>query len=378
MSVDTSHYRRPLPAEHVAFSSDEGRRLFREALAAGGMEAWFPLSEQLHTQSDPAFCGLGSLVVVLNALGIDPQRRWKGSWRWFGEELLDCCWSHERVRAEGLTLEQVQCLATCNGARATLVRPETPDVLRADLREVSGRSDAGFLIAAYDRATLGQTGTGHFSPLGGFHAVEDRALILDVARFKYPPHWVPVTRLWTAMQPLDPSTGRARGYLRLTRDERAPGAFRLRSERDVAGLLGELAAPVAPLRSGATPLDALAALLRRIPAGLEVVGADDGPWPELDETPLAAALREAWARDPDLPHAGGSAAAAALLALAWPDADVEALGATALLAPWRDRAAWTPRVCAEAGRIRDWLAAAESLFARQGALAPGSLSVAAR
>lgn len=41
--------------------------------------------------SEPAYCGLGTLAMVLNALAIDPQRIWKGPWRWFSEELLDCC-----------------------------------------------------------------------------------------------------------------------------------------------------------------------------------------------------------------------------------------------------------------------------------------------
>ena len=116
--ADPSHpgfYRRPLPAELVAFSSDEGKGLFREALAAGGMEGYFRLSEQLHTQADPAFCGLSTLVVVLNALAVDPGRIWKGSWRWFGEEMLDCCVPLDRVRAQGLTFGQLSCLARCNG-----------------------------------------------------------------------------------------------------------------------------------------------------------------------------------------------------------------------------------------------------------------------
>lgn len=52
----TTFYRRPLPPDLIAFSSPEGRALFREALADGGMEAFFPLSEHFHTQSDPAFC----------------------------------------------------------------------------------------------------------------------------------------------------------------------------------------------------------------------------------------------------------------------------------------------------------------------------------
>lgn len=37
-------------------------------------------------------------------------------------------------------------------------------------------------------------------------------LILDVARFKYPPHWVPLTLLWEAMDSTDEATKLKRGY----------------------------------------------------------------------------------------------------------------------------------------------------------------------
>ena len=56
-----------------------------------------------------------------------------------------------------------------------------------------------------------QTGSGHFSPIGGYHAGRDMVLILDVARFKYPPHWVPLTLLWDAMSTIDNATGQQRG-----------------------------------------------------------------------------------------------------------------------------------------------------------------------
>jgi len=36
-------------------------------------------------------------------------------------------------------------------------------------------------------------------------------LVLDVARFKYPPHWVPLTLLWEAMSTIDQATGLRRG-----------------------------------------------------------------------------------------------------------------------------------------------------------------------
>src|SRR2546430_12844658 len=89
-------YRRPLPSDAIAFSSPEGRQIFVEALETEGLNGYFRLAEQFHTQSDPAFCGLGSLVVALNALAIDPERLWKGPWRWF-----DC----QSIRSEEHTSE---------------------------------------------------------------------------------------------------------------------------------------------------------------------------------------------------------------------------------------------------------------------------------
>jgi glutathione gamma-glutamylcysteinyltransferase len=208
-------YRRPLPGELIAFSSTEGRAVFREALAAGGMDGYFPLAEQFHTQADPAFCGLGSLVVALNALGIDPGRLWKGPWRWFAEDLLDCCLPLERVRERGITLDELACLARCNGATVALTRASNVglDAWRHALQSAASASTV--LVVAYDRQTLGQTGSGHFSPIGGYHAARDLALVLDVARFKYPPHWTTAELLYRAMLPHDSATGRSRGWLSL-------------------------------------------------------------------------------------------------------------------------------------------------------------------
>ena len=72
------------------------------------------------------------------------------------------------------------------------------------------------LIVSYSRRTFLQTGDGHFSPIGGYHQALDLVLILDVARFKYPPHWVPLPMLYEAMSHLDPVTGLPRGYLLVT------------------------------------------------------------------------------------------------------------------------------------------------------------------
>ena len=63
-------------------------------------------------------------------------------------------------------------------------------------------------------------GDGHFSPLGGYHELEDMVLILDTARFKYPPHWVPLAQLYQAMASVDAVTGKARGFIKLAADDR--------------------------------------------------------------------------------------------------------------------------------------------------------------
>lgn len=214
--AENTLYRRALPDNAIAFSSAEGRRVFGEALEAGGMDGYFPLAEQFHTQSEPAYCGLGSLVVALNALAIDPGRLWKGSWRWFGEEMLDCCVPLEEIRRRGLEMDELACLARCNGARVDAVRADPTNLaeLRKALLDTSRGN--GVLLASYDRSVLGQTGSGHFSPIGGYHAARDLVLILDVARFKYPPHWVSAEQLWRAMQTVDPATSKPRGWLRLT------------------------------------------------------------------------------------------------------------------------------------------------------------------
>lgn len=255
--IDTTLYRRPLPADTVGFSSPEGRRLFAEALAAGGLDGYFPLAEQFHTQQDPAFCGLGSLVMALNALAIDPGRLWKGPWRWFGEELLDCCVPLPRVRERGVDLDELACLARCNGAEVRLERATdaSEPTFRAALAEMA--KGTSVLIASYDRSTLGQTGSGHFSPVAGLHAERDLVLILDVARFKYPPHWIPAERLWRAMQPVDPSTGAPRGWLLLrARKQGLSLGYSFRSKEDSwHTIASRLRAATEPLAAGATVED---------------------------------------------------------------------------------------------------------------------------
>ncbi|GAX75692.1 hypothetical protein CEUSTIGMA_g3135.t1 [Chlamydomonas eustigma] len=211
-------YKRHLPSPPaIAFSSPQGRQIFQEALMGGTLGGFFKLMEQFSMQDEPAFCGLTSLTMVLNALSIDPRRTWKGSWRWFHEAMLDCCRPLESVKEDGITLAQAACLARCNGARVDMMRHGTfsEAEFRQQVMDVC-RSGEEHLVVSYARRAFSQTGDGHFSPVGGYHEGQDLVLILDVARFKYPPHWVPLPLLYEAMSHIDPTTGLPRGYMLLS------------------------------------------------------------------------------------------------------------------------------------------------------------------
>lgn len=220
-----SFYRRSLPPFLTAFNSPEGRSLFREAMDRGHVENYFDLVGNFTSQNEPAYCGLGTLAMILNSLEVDPGRTWKGVWRWYSDEMLECCSPLDVVKEKGLTFEQFSCLATCHGllteafrhssaARSNIDKIGSLDQFRADLLK-SATTPGMHLVVSFDRGTLGQTGHGHFSPIGAVHLQSDRALVLDVARFKYPSYWAPIEKLWQAMEPIDPDTNLPRGYFKL-------------------------------------------------------------------------------------------------------------------------------------------------------------------
>lgn len=59
------------------------------------------------------------------------------------------------------------------------------------------------VIVNYDRDTVNQVGGGHWSPLGSYSEKEDAFLVLDVAKYKYTPAWIPIERLFDGMATWD-------------------------------------------------------------------------------------------------------------------------------------------------------------------------------
>ncbi|KND02209.1 uncharacterized protein SPPG_02694 [Spizellomyces punctatus DAOM BR117] len=219
----TTFYRRELPPHLHSFTSPAGRALFKECVQAGQAEIYFSLSGNFVMQSEPAFCGLGSLAMVLNALAVDPGKRWKGVWRWYSDDMLECCAPLTQIRQKGMTFRELACLARCNGLRVVAKRADqvSREEFLNDLRTVTASEDT-HMVVSFSRATLSQTGDGHFSPIGAYHPEKNQALVLDTARFKYPSYFCDANLLYEAMQPIDKETGLPRGYFILTKGESQP------------------------------------------------------------------------------------------------------------------------------------------------------------
>jgi len=149
-------------------------------------------------------------------MNVDPGVAWKGPWRWYSEEMLRCCESLELVKKRGIIFDRFICLAQCNGAevKSKYGSETTEEEFRSLIKQACSSSDSR-LVVSYSRKEFKQTGDGHFSPVGGFNNDNDMVLLLDVARFKYPPHWVPLPLLWRSLQRLDAETGRSRGWVQL-------------------------------------------------------------------------------------------------------------------------------------------------------------------
>lgn len=211
----------------VALDSEEGRRLL---LRSGANTDFFELAGTLETQQTQAFCGVASAVSVLNALSVAApvEKRWSPYRAFTQDSLFGRCVrgvvTPESVGRGGMTMAQLASLLQCHAVRATVTHADTLDVgqLRRTLAASLARRD-DLVIANYDRATLGQEGYGHLSPLGAYDAESDRVLVMDVARYKYPPVWVPAARLLAAMQTTDPDAGQSRGFVTVSVARRAPG-----------------------------------------------------------------------------------------------------------------------------------------------------------
>ncbi len=197
-----SLHRLPLPSTLISTESPAGAQLLSQsAFTADNAD----LHRFFESQSRAAYCGVASSVIVLNALH-------------HGETLSQATVfpntsSELRTTFGGMTLAQLGDLLRANGADVALTyaADSSIDAFRTTA-EQNLQTPGDFIVVNYERAALGQVESGHISPLAAYDAKSDRLLILDVAAYKYPPVWVATADLWNAMNTIDATSGRTRGY----------------------------------------------------------------------------------------------------------------------------------------------------------------------
>lgn len=125
--------------------------------------------------------------------------------------------SAEDVQRSGVTLAQLANLLSTHPTKVELAdaSDSTLDDVRARLtKNLADPND--FVLVNYQRGELQQESLGHVSPVAAYHAPSDWFLLLDVARYKYPPTWVPAEALYRAMRANDLLSGKSRGFLKIS------------------------------------------------------------------------------------------------------------------------------------------------------------------
>jgi hypothetical protein len=208
----------PLPESLIALDSDRGERLLFESEA---MAAYWPLSIQFVTQRTQTYCGVATLVMVLNALGVQaPATPEIEPFRTFTQdnvlnEQTERILPKEILAEQGMTLDQIGQLLGTYAVKAEVrhAADSTLDEFRTLATQHLAAPDR-YVIVNYLRRAIGQERGGHISPLAAYDADTDRFLLLDVSRYKYPPVWVEADDLFGAMDtPDSDNEDRTRGFV---------------------------------------------------------------------------------------------------------------------------------------------------------------------
>ncbi len=213
----------PLPAlagdatAPVYWDTPEGRILRARIPADADYWQLVPNFAQQQTQS---YCGVASAITVLNSMPVkkpvDPvytPYAYFTQANFFTPEVSRLI-SAQAVLAQGITREEMAEALTRQGVKAQSIAGDTftDETLRTLLKSALG-NDGQFVLANYFRGTFGQVGGGHWSALAAYDAVTDRVLILDVAKYKYPPSWVTVAALRQSISTVDTTSKKPRGLV---------------------------------------------------------------------------------------------------------------------------------------------------------------------
>ena len=178
---------------------------------------YFLLQGGLDAQINQAYCAVASAAAVMNSfrpLESIPTDQVYFPHQYATQENLfnECVQDTVILRNDtfdgllaapgGLSLEQLRKLMRCYDFNVTAHFVDPANMTIDDVRqgmEEALMNPSKRVIVNFDRHSLGQDGGGHFSPVGSYSKKEDSFLIMDVAKYKYPPVWVPTERLYISL-----------------------------------------------------------------------------------------------------------------------------------------------------------------------------------
>jgi hypothetical protein len=216
-----------LPGNLTDLNSDEGEQYLLESRA---IAAYFPIADNFVTQKTQAYCGVASIVMVLNAAGVPaPTTPEYEPYHTFTQdnvldERTEAILPRDVLARQGMTLDQLGGLLSLHPVKVEVHHAADGglDAFRDTARDYLAAKNH-FVVVNYLRKVIGQERGGHISPLAAYDAKVDRFLVLDVARYKYPPVWVKASDLFDAMNTTDASNdNKTRGYVLVSKTAAPP------------------------------------------------------------------------------------------------------------------------------------------------------------
>ena len=205
-------------------TTQEGSKMLSPNFAAKRLNEYQPGCD---TQVNEAYSAVASAAAVLNLLRasfLSSDYTYKTQYGILADKCVQQKVTHtnhlDPKLAAGLGMQQTKVLLECllvgqkYDVNAYFVEPFLKDragisrdrihslvQLKQTLLYAMGKGKA--VLVNYDRSILGQEGHGHWSPVVAYKSKTGSFLVLDVARYKYEPVWVPSKTMFRALAEVD-------------------------------------------------------------------------------------------------------------------------------------------------------------------------------
>ena len=212
----------PLPDSLTALNSTTGQHTL---IDSHYKRDYWPLSQYFVTEHGLTYCAPASIAMVLNSMNIEPPLTPEHAPyamftqnNLFNSHAIVDIITPTKIKHQGLTLDQAATILKAFNLKVTTVHADEANIKNfTDELKTALKKKHSFVIVNFSRKGIKQKGGGHFSPIAAYNDTTQQALILDVARYKYPPAWVDTETLLGAMQTTDSTSELSRGYLIITK-----------------------------------------------------------------------------------------------------------------------------------------------------------------